>query len=549
MNKLPIIEKAGKDHGMRFGSNQSRIPSLTLFLILSAGLFLILTVRLFQLTVVKGNYYRRLSEENRIKELVIEAKRGVILDRKGIVMSSSQSPISGLVKDRFTSLRSTVYGSSLGHILGYTQLADKNALTNDLCLNKLRLGDSTGKKGVEKLYDCKLRGVNGRKLLELNAEGKQLKVLGQIEPIDGQTVQLTIDQKLQERASELFTENLSSQSAGFPKKELLTKAAVVALEPKTGKTLLLYSNPSFDPNDFYKKNSEKITTYLTDKKQPLFNRVTEGVYPPGSIFKLFIATGALEEKAMKSDTIIEDTGQITAGPLKFGNWYFLQYGKTEGEVDMVKAIKRSNDIYFYKAGERLGVENIKKWAERFGLGRVTKFPFSQSEGLIPSQFWKEEILKEQWYLGDTYNLSIGQGYVLTTPIQIAQATAVFANGGYLCDPLLSHDDKSNCLKMSVSSDTIKVIREGMRQACDTGGTGWPFFEYKVNGKRINVGCKTGTAEAHGYSSPEPHAWFTIFAPYEKPEIVLTVLVENGGQGSDIAAPIAKELLNTYFEER
>ncbi|MFZ1549098.1 MAG: hypothetical protein WAT44_01355, partial [Microgenomates group bacterium] len=118
MNKLPIIEKAGKDHGMRFGSNQSRIPSLTLFLILSAGLFLILTVRLFQLTVVKGNYYRRLSEENRIKELVIEAKRGVILDRKGIVMSSSQSPISGLVKDRFTSLRSTVYGSSLGHILG-----------------------------------------------------------------------------------------------------------------------------------------------------------------------------------------------------------------------------------------------------------------------------------------------------------------------------------------------------------------------------------------------------------------------------------------------
>ncbi len=549
MNKLPIIEKADNDHRMRFGSNSSRMPSLTLFLILAGGLFLILTVRLFQLTVVKGNYYRRLSEENRIKEIVIEAKRGEVLDRNGIVIAGSQSPVSGLVKDRFVSKRTSASGGSVGHILGYVQLADKDGLANDLCLNKLRLGDSTGKKGVEKLYDCRLRGVNGRKLLELNAQGTPLKTLGQIEPVNGQTVRLTIDQKLQKKTLELFTQNISSQSASFPKQELLTKAAVVALEPKTGKTLLLYSNPSYDPNDFYNGNSKKISEYMTDKKQPLFNRATEGAYPPGSIFKLFIATGALEERVMKPDTIIEDTGQIAAGPLKFGNWYFLQYGKTEGEVDMVKAIKRSNDIYFYRAGERLGVGNIKKWSEMFGLGKITKFPFSQSEGLIPSQFWKEEMLKEKWYLGDTYNLSIGQGYVLTTPIQIAQATAVFANGGYLCDPVLEQNDKPNCSKMPVSDQTLKVVREGMKQACDTGGTGWPFFEYKVKGRRINVGCKTGTAEAHGFGNPEPHAWFTVFAPFEKPEIALTVLVENGGQGSDIAAPIAKELLNAYFEGR
>lgn len=549
MNKLPIIEKAGKDHGMHFGSNQSRIPSLTVFLILCSGLFLILVVRLFQLTVVKGNYYRRLSEENRIKEVVIEAKRGKIVDRKGIEMATSLSPKSGTVKDRFVSQRRAPFGNSDSHIVGYAQFADKNDLTNDLCLNKLQLGDSAGKKGVERIYECDLRGVNGRKLLELNAQGEVLKTLGKIEPVDGQTVQLTIDQKLQQKAFDLFTKNVSSQSANFPKQELLAKGAVVALEPKTGKTLLLYSNPSFDPNDFYTQNSKKITEYFKDKKQPMFNRVTEGAYPTGSLFKLFVATGALEEKAMKPDTVIEDTGQITAGPLKFGNWYFLQYGKTEGEVDMVKAIKRSNDIYFYKAGERLGVENIKKWAERFGLGKVTKFPFSQSEGLIPSKFWKEEILKENWYLGDTYNLSIGQGYVLTTPIQIAQAAAVFANGGYLCDPLLKQTAKPTCVKMPISDETMKTIREGMSQACDTGGTGWPFFEYKVNGKRIHVGCKTGTAEAHGYGSPEPHAWFTVFAPFDKPEISLTVLVENGGQGSDIAAPIAKELLNAYFEGR
>ena len=543
MNKLPIIEKASNDKRMHFSGSSSRPPSLTVFLIIVVGLFLILIVRLFQLTVVKGSYYRRLSEENRIKELVIEAKRGAVIDRNGVVIASSDSPIGGVVKDRFISKRVVALGRSVGHLLGYMQLADKADLKNDLCLNKLRLGDSTGKKGVEKLYECELRGINGRKLLELNAQGTPLKTLSQIEPVDGQTIQLSIDQKLQQKAQELFSNSIGSESATLQK-----IGAAVAMEPKTGKTLLLYSNPSFDPNDFNVKNSEQVASYLKDKKQPLFNRVTEGTYPPGSIFKLFIATGALEEKAMKPETIIEDTGQITAGPLKFGNWYFLQYGKTEGEVDMVKAIKRSNDIYFYRAGERLGVTHIKTWAEKFGFGKVTKLPFSQSEGLIPSPFWKEEILKEQWYLGDTYNLSIGQGYVLTTPIQIAQATAVFANEGNLCDPLLKQNDKPNCTKMPISDSTLQTVREGMKQACGTGGTGWPFFDFSVNNKKISVGCKTGTAESHGVGKPEPHAWFTVFAPFDSPEIVLTVLVENGGEGSSVAAPIAKELLGLYFSK-
>lgn len=548
MNKLPILEKATDGPGLRFGTGSSRPISLTLLFIIVGGIISLLTVRLFQLTVVKGSYYRRLSEENRIKEIVIEAKRGTVLDRNGEELASSKKPVAGLVKDRFVSERVVTVGSSVGHILGYAQLADTKDLNNDLCLNKLRLGDSTGKKGVEKLYECELRGVNGRKLLELNAQGQPLKTLGQIEPVDGKSIRLTIDRQLQQKAVELFTKNVASQSASFPKQELLSKGAVIALDPKTGKTLLLYSNPSYDPNDFNTKKSKQVDEYLKDKTQPLFNRVTEGAYPPGSIFKLFIATGALEEGAMKPDTIIEDTGQIMAGPLKFGNWYFLQYGKTEGDVDMVKAIKRSNDIYFYRTGERLGVTKIKKWAEKFGFGKTTKFPLSQAEGLIPSPFWKEEVLKEKWYLGDTYNLSIGQGYLLTTPIQIAQATSVFASDGQLCEPLLKKDSKSICKKMPVSEKNLKIVREGMRQACDVGGTGWPFFEFAVNNKRINVGCKTGTAEAHGVGKPEPHAWFTVFAPFENPKIVLTVLVENGGEGSTVAAPIAKELLGLYFSK-
>jgi penicillin-binding protein 2 len=215
-------------------------------------------------------------------------------------------------------------------------------------------------------------------------------------------------------------------------------------------------------------------------------------------------------------------------------------------VDIVKAIKRSNDIFFYKAGEKTGVEKIKKWAEIFGLGKITGVGLDEKEGLIPSPFWKEETVKDRWYLGDTYNLSIGQGYVGVTPLQMTVMTSVFANGGYLCKPELLKVQSSkfkvqNCKKLSISDKTINLIREGMKEACSTGGTGWPLFDFKVQ-----TACKTGTAETPDKTG-QPHAWITVFAPYENPEIALTVLVEEGGQGSDVTGPISKELLKTYFE--
>ena len=245
----------------------------------------------------------------------------------------------------------------------------------------------------------------------------------------------------------------------------------------------------------------------------------------------------------------EDTGVLKAGPLEFGNWYYLQYGKTDGMVDIVKAIRRSNDIFFYKTGDALTPVKIKKWAELLGYGVNTKIGISEAEGLIPSPFWKEETIKDKWYLGDTYNLSIGQGYVLVTPLQVTAATTVFANGGYLCNPQLLKlksktssraDSLNTCKKLPVSQKTLDLVRQGMLEACTTGGTGWPLFDFKPS-----VGCKTGTAESHGEESL-PHAWFTVFAPFDKPEIALTVLVEEAGQGSDIASPIAKEILATYF---
>ncbi|TAL40210.1 MAG: hypothetical protein EPN89_20100, partial [Methylovulum sp.] len=267
------------------------------------------------------------------------------------------------------------------------------------------------------------------------------------------------------------------------------------------------------------------------------------------------AAGALEEGAINEKTIIEDIGTISAGKHTFGNWYFLQYGKTEGMLNIVSALKRSNDIFFYKTGEKLGEEKIASWAKRFGFGAQTGSVLLDEEGLIPTRFWKKEVLHEGWFLGDTYNLSIGQGYLLTTPLQINRAAAAFANGGYLCQPLVKKTTKGLCTKLPLSQKTIDIVQRGMKKVClpadsegKTGGTGWPFFNFVVKNEKIAVGCKTGTAQSH-VESNLPHAWFTVFAPFEKPEIILTVLVEESGEGSNVAAPIAKEILKAYFERR
>src|SRR3989339_1254921 len=348
-------------------------------------------------------------------------------------------------------------------LIGYRQIADVNNLKNDTCQYKLQLGSRTGKKGVEKLFDCELRGRSGKKLVEIDAQGKYLKTVDVLPPIPGDKIQLALDFELQKKAYELVKN---------------VKAAIVVTNPKTGEILASVSSPSFNSQDFEDNSSINIQGYLTDKNNPLFNRVTEATYPPGSLFKLIVATAGLEEKAIDEKTEIEDKGSIKAGAATFGNWYFLQYGKVEGMVDIVKAIRRSNDIFFYKVGEKTGVDKIKKWSDIFGLGKRTQIGLDEAEGIIPSTFWKKEILKENWYLGDTYNLSIGQGYVGTTPLQMAFITDVFANGGYLCKPellkvnsrssefiLSEHSESNGCKKLPISQKTIDLIREGMKQAC------------------------------------------------------------------------------------
>lgn len=540
MNKLPIVSE-GFDGGMCFqNKKQNGTPTpLKGFFFVTIVLLIVYISRLFQLTVVKGAYYEKLSTNNRIREIIIEPARGTILDRKGEVLARNvqyETEIDGRVPSR----RVYTNPEAFAHVIGYRQIADDHDISSDPCIYKLLTNDKTGKKGVEKTFECELRGVSGKKITEVDAMGKYVQTLSKIPPIAGKQIQLSLDKTLQEKAYELIKDS---------------RAVVVVLKPTTGELLALVSSPSYNPQFFEDREVEQTARYVSDDQKPLFNRATEGVYPPGSTFKLAVATAALEERVIDSDATIEDTGTILAGAQQFGTWYFLEHGRKEGLVDMITAIRRSNDIYFYKVGELLGPTKIKDWATKLGLSNTFELPIPEKEGVVPSEFWKEETLGERWYLGDTYNLSIGQGYVSVSPLQVAVMTATIANNGTKCDPtLLKSQTDDRCKKLDISDETLAVIHEGMTEACTPGGTGWPLFNFAIHTATdsaraktpLPVACKTGTSESHDPSG-KPHAWFTAYAPIAKPELAVTVLVEAAGQGSDVAAPIAKELFKTYFE--
>ena len=314
----------------------------------------------------------------------------------------------------------------------------------------------------------------------------------------------------------------------------------------------MVSLPSFDPN-LFNRESVQLQELLSNPLSPLLNRATAGLYPPGSIFKIVSAAAGLQTGKIDKNTKFEDTGVMFLGPYSFANWYFTCCGKKEGFLDLVKAIKRSNDIFFYKLGQLVGPESLAKFAHLFGLGEKTgiDLPFEE-KGLIPTPSWKKER-GEVWVPGNTLHLAIGQGDILVTPLQISNMICAVANGGTLYKPYLGMKIEGEgenlqfppkiVRKDFLDRENLELIRQGMREACLEGGTGWPFFDFP-----ISVGCKTGTAE-FGDPKGRTHAWFTVFAPFENPEIVVTVLVEGGGEGSSVAAPIAKEILEYWFKNR
>ncbi len=294
----------------------------------------------------------------------------------------------------------------------------------------------------------------------------------------------------------------------------------------------------------YDQDNKKIQEYLNNKDGfPMLNRAISARYHPGSVFKIVVSTAGLESEVIKKETLIEDTGVIKIGDYSYNNWLWTKKGQTDGWLNIVTAIKRSNDIFFYKLGELLGVDRIKDWAIKFGYGGKTKIEIKgEVEGVVPDDRWKREVKGEPWYLGNTYHLAIGQGDLDVTPLQVNQMTNIIANNGKRCNMSILKESKTECSDVGIEVDNLRTIIEGMKLACKTDGTAWPLFNFKTE-----IACKTGTAEV-GDGSKDTHAWLTAFAPVDDPQISITVLVERGGEGSDIAAPIVGDILKEWFNE-
>jgi penicillin-binding protein 2 len=347
--------------------------------------------------------------------------------------------------------------------------------------------------------------------------------LGKKDPIPGADLKTSIDISLQQRAAASLGDK---------------KGAVVATDAK-GRVLALYSNPSFDPNLFVSQGNDRgIEALLQDPDQPFFNRAAGGLFHPGSVFKPIVAVAAVEEGKVDENYIYTDPGVITIGRFSYSNWYFNQYGRTEGNINLVRAIARSTDTFFYNLGEIVGVDKIAEWAGKFGLDKPTGLDIpGEVAGLVPTPEWKLKVKGERWFLGNTYHMAIGQGDIALTPIALNRATLAIATEGELCRPTIAGDP--GCSQIKLGESSIGLVKEGMKEACSSGGTGYTFFDFEPS-----VGCKTGTAETS--LEGDPHAWFTVFAPVDFPEITLTVLVEKGGEGSKVAGPIAEEIFDFWF---
>ncbi|MDO8686910.1 MAG: penicillin-binding transpeptidase domain-containing protein, partial [Candidatus Berkelbacteria bacterium] len=445
--------------------------------LLPLGIFFFLGILIFKLVslqIINGSYYQLLSDKNRTRTNLIHAPRGIIFDRNGIPLvfnlpgfretkngktkvltrEEAMSLIaSGKTDLEVDSLRFYPKKDALSHVLGYTGQITKEELSLEEFTN-YNSGDLIGKSGIEKEYEKNLRGVDGKELIEVDALGKKVRTLGLTDPIPGQNITLTIDANLQQAVFEALKD--------------VKKSAVIVSSPK-GEILSLVSKPSFDPNLFtmgegYEATDaayKNISSLLLDSEnQPFLNRAISGAYPPGSTFKLVTAAAGLENKVIDENFTVEDNGVINVGAFSFSNWYFTQYGRTEGAVNVVKAIKRSNDIFFYKLAEKVGVDKLAETARKFGLGQKTGIDLGgEVSGLVPDPEWKKKTIGESWYLGDVYHYGIGQGYLLTTPLQVNMFTQAVANKGTLYKPQFLKNSKFEIRNSKLLSEkTFSLIR-------------------------------------------------------------------------------------------
>ncbi len=566
------------DHG---SPREARFYLIPVILIVAIS---IVIFRLFFVQVVQGSYYRTLSDTNRIKTIVIHAPRGVIFDRNGkplvfnvpgfrqvtdgkTKLIGQDEAIDLIAKGEknleIDSLRLYPEKDSMAHVLGYLgQVSEYELGTSKYAGYKS--GDVVGKNGIEREYESFLKGMDGKQLAEIDSQGQVVRKLGETDPIPGRNITLTIDRDLQKRAY-----NAMSKAK---------RGAVIATTPD-GQVLALVSKPSFDPNLFTQGKDYKVSGASTYKNvtevlmdsttQPFLNRAISGLYPPGSTFKLITAAAGLEDNTIDINYSVKDTGIVKIGEFSFANWYFTNYGRTDGDVNVVKGIARSNDIFFYKLAEKIGHVKLSNMAREFGIDKVLGIDLGgEISGLVPTDAWKKENIGEPWYLGDTYHYGIGQGYLLSTPLSVnSWSQAIAANGTLYRPHILKDLGNKKINEKFISKKTIDPIREGMIASCAPSGVAYPLFDFKVKNadlkidgrnilkvatgsadmRQITVACKTGTAQ-HGGEKTLPHAWITLFAPAYDPQIVVTVLNEESGEGSNEAAPIAKEVLEEFFSK-
>ncbi|MFZ4632373.1 MAG: penicillin-binding protein 2 [Patescibacteria group bacterium] len=443
-----------------------------------------------------------------------------------------------------TSTPAVLTENSLSHVLGYTgKINDKELLEMG---EDYFLIDYVGKAGIEYTWEKELKGKAGSKNIEVDALGRQKKIINEVPAIDGANLLLSLDLGLQEKAEEV--------TKAYIAKAGLHRASVIIMNPNNGEILALVSLPAYDNNLFAKGISQDdYTKFLNDPERPLFNRSISGEFPSGSTIKPIFAVGALQE-----GVINENTSFLSNGGLRIGEWFFPDWkAGGHGQTNVRKAIAESVNTFFYYIGggyndfKGLGLSGLVKYSRLFGLGELTGIDLNgERKGFVPTQAWKEEIKKEPWYIGDTYHFAIGQGDVIVTPLQVANYTVALANGGTLYKPHLVSKilDTNNQVVKNIDSQIIrtnfidpanmKIVREGMRQTVTAGSA------RSMSIVPVSVAGKTGTAQ---WSTKKgPHAWFIGFAPYEKPELAITVLVEEGVEGSAIAVPIAKDILNWYF---
>ena len=452
-------------------------------------------------------------------------------------------------------LRSYINKEFAAHIVGYLGEVSKEELKNPK-YNKYEQGEMIGRNGLEKIYESSLKGKRGYKEVEVDVAGRELKILRKFSPQIGNSLVLTLDSRVQKKLEELM-EEISGNNP--------VEGSVVVMKVATGEIIAMVSKPSYDPNLFAAGISrKKWNRLLNDKKNPLQNRSIDGQYPPASTYKLVTAYAALSENVIEPEDTVFCPGHFRLGKRDYRCWK----KRGHGAMNLHDALVQSCDVYFYTLGHRLGIDNLAKYAKKLGFGSHTGIGLSgEKSGLIPSTAWKKKVKNEVWYPGETISASIGQGYNLITPLQNASMISAIANGGFLPAPYLVkkiEDSEGKLIKefspkilknIEMDPEILKHLKEGLRGVVyEAHGTG-----HRARLKNIVVSGKTGTAQVVSMKDSEDidpeekipysfrdHAWFIAFAPYENPDIAVSIIIEHGGHGGETAAPIARKIIENYF---